>query len=274
MKLLTNDIVYIEGNQQKHGVELKTYYGDAFGGDKMTVKPIADYSENPANYKFAAYEGVFVYPSVDLNKLRDEDKFTQSKLNIDGVKGNVLYDWETGKQLPVNSGVKDVPVSTTAVTLDLEQKKDKDGNLVYDDGKPVYVAKTDPKGHYAYKTTPLEYTYSYLPIYFVANAENQDNYNANNPSVQDNIRRGREHTMDAVHLTSPYDHWEDRPATPGRYTDGLWYNQRRNKLNGNPFSRWQPQDYVSETDSIDVAKYYGTLQNNGTYLHMAHIATS
>lgn len=266
MKLLTNDIVYSEGNQQKHGVELKTYYGDAFGGDKMTVKPIADYSENQANYKFAAYEGVFVYPSVDLNQLRSQNKFTQALLNPDPtVPGNVKYHWQTGEQLPVNSGVMDVPVSTTAVTLDLTEKKDENGDVVYKDGKPVMVAKTDPNGHYAFKQTSQQYTYSYLPVYFVANAENQDNYNANNPSVQDNIRRGREHTMDAVHLTSPYDHWEDRPATPEKYTDGLWYNQRRNKLNGNPFSRWQPQDYVSETDSIDVAKYYGTLQNNGTY---------
>ena len=263
MKLLTNDIVDGEG---KHGVELKTYYGDAFGGDKMTVKPIADYSENPANYKFAAYEGVFVYPSVDLNQLRSQNKFTQALLNPDPtVPGNVKYHWQTGEQLPVNSGVMDVPVSTTAVTLDLTEKKDENGDVVYKDGKPVMVAKTDPNGHYAFKQTSQQYTYSYLPVYFVANAENQDNYNANNPSVQDNIRRGREHTMDAVHLTSPYDHWEDRPATPEKYTDGLWYNQRRNKLNGNPFSRWQPQDYVSETDSIDVAKYYGTLQNNGTY---------
>ena len=263
MKLLTNDIVDGEG---KHGVELKTYYGDAFGGDKMTVKPIADYSENQANYKFAAYEGVFVYPSVDLNQLRSQNKFTQALLNPDPtVPGNVKYHWQTGEQLPVNSGVMDVPVSTTAVTLDLTEKKDENGDVVYKDGKPVMVAKTDPNGHYAFKQTSQQYTYSYLPVYFVANAENQDNYNANNPSVQDNIRRGREHTMDAVHLTSPYDHWEDRPATPEKYTDGLWYNQRRNKLNGNPFSRWQPQDYVSETDSIDVAKYYGTLQNNGTY---------
>lgn len=263
MKLLTNDIVDGEG---KHGVELKTYYGDAFGGDKMTVKPIADYSENPANYKFAAYEGVFVYPSVDLNQLRSQNKFTQALLNPDPtVPGNVKYHWQTGEQLPVNSGVMDVPVSTTAVTLDLTEKKDENGDVVYKDGKPVMVAKTDLNGHYAFKQTSQQYTYSYLPVYFVANAENQDNYNANNPSVQDNIRRGREHTMDAVHLTSPYDHWEDRPATPEKYTDGLWYNQRRNKLNGNPFSRWQPQDYVSKTDSIDVAKYYGTLQNNGTY---------
>lgn len=263
MKLLTNDIVDGEG---KHGVELKTYYGDAFGGDKMTVKPIADYSENPANYKFAAYEGVFVYPSVDLNQLRSQNKFTQALLNPDPtVPGNVKYHWQTGEQLPVNSGVMDVPVSTTAVTLDLTEKKDENGDVVYKDGKPVLVAKTDPNGHYAFKQTSQQYTYSYLPVYFVANAENQDNYNANNPSVQDNIRRGREHTMDAVHLTSPYDHWEDRPATPEKYTDGLWYNQRRNKLNGNPFSRWQPQDYVSKTDSIDKNKYYGTLQNNGTY---------
>ena len=257
MKLLTNDIVYSEGNQQKHGVELKTYYGDAFGGDKMTVMPIADYSENPANYKFGAYEGVFVYPSVDLNQLRSQNKFTQALLNPDPtVPGNVKYHWQTGEQLPVNSGVMDVTSTTTAVTIDLTEKKDNNGNTVYEDGQPVYVAKTDPKGHYAYKQTSQEYTYSYLPVYFVANAENQDNYNANNPSVQDNIKRGREHTMDAIKLTSDgYDHWVDMPATPQKYTDGLWYNQRRNKLNGNPFSRWQPQDYVSQTDSIDVNKY-------------------
>lgn len=255
-KLLTNDIV-------NGGVELKTYYGDAFGGDKMTLKPIAN---TKTNYKFGAYEGVFVYPSVDLNQLRNAGTFTQSALNNSNVKGNVMYHWSSQKQLPVNSGVTDVPVSTTAVTIDIEEKKDEKGNVVRDDnGDPVYVAKTDPNGHYAYKQTPQEYTYSYLPIYFVANAENQDNYNANNPSVQDDIRRGREHTMDAVLRTSDgYDHWVDMPATPQKYTDGLWYNQRRNKLNGNPYSRWQPQDYVSETDSIDKDYYTGKI-TEGVY---------
>ena len=253
MKLLTNDIV--DGNGQ-HGLEFKTYYGDAFGGDKMTVKPIADYTENAANYKVAAYEGIFVYPSVDLNQLRNAGTFTQSALNNSNVKGNVMYHWQTGNQLPVNSGVKDVTSNTTTVTLDLTEKKDKDGNVVYDkDNNPVYVAKTDPDGHYAFKNTTQQYTYSYLPVYFVANAENQDNYEANKASVQDGIARGREHTMDAILLQQPYEHWEDSPATPEKYTDGLWYNQRRNKLNGNPYSRWQPQDYVSETDSIDKDKY-------------------
>ena len=253
MKLLTNDIV--DGNGQ-HGLEFKTYYGDAFGGDKMTVKPIADYTENAANYKVASYEGIFVYPSVDLNQLRNAGTFTQSALNNSNVKGNVMYHWQTGNQLPVNSGVKDVTSNTTTVTLDLTEKKDKDGNVVYDkDNNPVYVAKTDPDGHYAFKNTTQEYTYSYLPVYFVANAENQDNYEANKASVQDGIARGREHTMDAILLQQPYEHWEDSPATPEKYTDGLWYNQRRNKLNGNPYSRWQPQDYVSETDSIDKDKY-------------------
>ncbi len=247
MKLLTNDIV--DG-----GVELKTYYGDAFGGDKMTVKPIANYATDAANYKFGAYEGVFVYPSVDLNQLRTDGTFTQANLNTGNV--NVKYQWDTGDLLPVNSGVKDVTSNTTAVTIDLQEKIDDEGNTVRDDdGNVVYEAKTAPDGHYAFTQTTQQYTYSYLPVYFVANAENQDNYEANNPSVQDGISRGREHTLDAVHLTSPYDHWEDRPATPEKYTDGLWYNQRRNKLNGNPFSKWQPQDYVSETDSIDEAKY-------------------
>ena len=255
MKLLTNDIV--DGNG-KHGVELKTYFADVFGGDKMTVQPIADYGTNPANYKVAAYEGIFVYPSVDLNQLRNAGTFTQSALNNSNVKGNVMYHWQSREQLPVNSGVKDITSNTQTVTLDLEQKIDKDGKPVLDEeNNPVYVAKTDPDGHYAFKNTTQEYTYSYLPVYFVANAENQDNYEANKASVQDGIARGREHTMDAIHKTTPYDHWEVSPSTPEKYSDGLWYNQRRNKLKGNPYSRWQPQDYVSATDSIDSLKYTG-----------------
>ena len=181
MKLLTNDIT-------TGGVELKTYYGSAFGGDKMTVKPIANYATDAANYKFGAYEGVFVYPSVDLNQLRTDGTFTQANLNTGNV--NVKYQWDTGALLPVNSGVKDVTSSTTTVTLDLEEKKDENNETVLDkNGDPVYVAKTDPDGRYAFKNTTQSYTYSYLPVYFVANAENQDNYEANNPSVQDGIAR-------------------------------------------------------------------------------------
>ena len=188
-------------------------------------------------YKFGAYEGVFIYPNKQLNKMTN---FNASNY---GNPTNRNYTGTKNEDLTRLADISDVTVTNNKVIQ----------IALNDEGK----ARIDQDGNYIYEEVSQNHTYSYLPVYFVANAENM-------PTYEDNAahgNRGRELRMDMGGINTTTG--KDNGSAPMLDSENVDYNARENKLKGQPYSRWIPQDYYSNTDSITVTS--GNTGGNGNY---------
>ena len=181
------------------------------------------------DYKFGAYEGVFIYPSKQLSKM---STFNASNY---GNPTNRNYTGKSGEDLTRLADVSDVTITNNKVIQ----------IALNSEGKAI----VDAEGNYLYEEVSQDHTYSYLPVYFIANAENM-------PTYEDNANhgyRGRELRMDMTDIA------------PQVGSDGVDYNARTNKLKGQPYSRWIPQDYYSNTDSINVTSGNRNTSTDGAF---------
>lgn len=190
-------------------------------------------------YKFGAYEGVFIYPNKQLNKM------TNFKASNYGNPTNRNYTGTKDEDLTRLADVSDVTVTNNKVIQ----------IALNSDGK----ARIDQNGNYIYQEVSQNHTYSYLPVYFVANAENMPTYENN--AAHGN--RGRELRMDMDGIVA--NTGVDNGSAPLVGNDNVDYNARTNKLKGQPYSRWIPQDYYSNTDSITVTGGNTNGNENGSY---------
>jgi len=84
------------------------------------------------------------------------------------------------------------------------------------------------------------------------------------PTYENNAahgNRGRELRMDMDGIDTTTG--KDNGSAPSKDSENVDYNARQNKLKGQPYSRWIPQDYYSNTDSITITS--GNTGGSGTY---------
>lgn len=218
-------------NNEVESIQFQARYASEYKRDGQLV------AELIPHYKFGAYEGVFIYPSKQLSKM------STFKASNYGNPTNRNY-----------TGIKDEDLTRLADVSDVEIKNNKVIQIALNpDGK----ARIDQNGNYIYEEVLQDHTYSYLPVYFVANAENMPTYENN--AAHGN--RGRELRMDMDGIVA--NTGVDNGSAPLVGSDNVDYNARTNMLKGQPYSRWIPQDYYSNTDSITVTS--GNTGGNGTY---------
>ena len=229
MGILTQNIENTVTGQK--GIQFEARYASDY---KRTGQLVA--TKIPS-YKFGAYEGVFIYPNQPLDKMTN---FTAANY---GNPTNSNYTGASGEDLTRLADVKDVTVTNNKVIQ----------IALNGEGK----ARVDNEGNYIYEEIAQNHTYHYLPVYFIANAENMPTYENN--AAHGN--RGRELRMDMDGIVA--NTGVDNGSAPLVGSDNVDYNARTNKLKGQPYSRWIPQDYRSNTDSITVTS--GNTGGNGTY---------
>ena len=167
-------------------VGFKAYYASDYTSDedKLTLTEIP-------NYKFAAAEGVLVYPTKKVEEFGD---------------------------LSALSGIVSKTVKNKKVT-----------QVVMENGEP----KKDPStGHYVYEDKTYDYTYYYLPTYFIANAQNMNDYDSN-PEGTDGVKRGKEPSL-------------NEGASRVQETDGMPHNALTNKLDQSVWSTQIALDYEAD----------------------------
>lgn len=204
--LKTNEVMGIVTERENgEKVQFKALYAKGYSrGDNELLV------EQVPNYKFGANEGVLIYP----DKSFDEALNPSRHYSID---------------------------KTT-----LEKRTVKNKTVVYvvmDENDPT-KAKVDAKGNYVYASKTYDYDYYYLPTYFIANAENQDNYERNLPSVQDNVPRGREVDMNPNYLTQNGD------KAFKTSDSGVRYNNLPNKLSQSVYSSYIPLDFYADNAGV------------------------
>ncbi len=217
-------------NNEVESIQFQARYASEYKRDGQLV------AELIPHYKFGAYEGVFIYPSKQLSKM---STFNASNY---GNPTNRNYTGTKDEDLTRLADVSDVTVTNNVIQIALNNE-----------GK----ARIDQNGNYIYEEVSQRHTYSYLPVYFVANAENMPTYENN----AGHGNRGRELRMDMDGIVA--NTGVDNGSAPLVGSDNVDYNARTNKLKGQPYSRWIPQDYYSNTDSITVTS--GNTGGNGTY---------
>ena len=218
-------------NNEVESIQFEARYASEYKRDGQLV------AELIPHYKFGAYEGVFIYPSKQLSKM------STFKASNYGNPTNRNYTGANNEDLTRLADVSDVTVTNNKVIQ----------IALNSDGK----ARIDQNGNYIYEEVSPDHIYSYLPVYFVANAENMPTYELNAAHGD----RGRELRMDMGGIVA--NTGVDNGSAPLVGSDNVDYNARTNKLKGQPYSRWIPQDYYSNTDSITVTG--GNTGGSGTY---------
>ncbi len=231
-----------------NGVNMIPYYGtgyvhankslvvDRLLSDKTETRAEGDKAleaEELVNYKIPANEGIVLYPTKrlhDIKKAIGEDAY--------------------------NAGTEERTVANKTVI-----------SVLYDEkGNP----KTDASGKILYKSDTYNYTYRFLPTYFIANAQNmhKNTYSANAGG------RGVGKTINAANI-KPNGTLEV-PALDTKsfvYTDGTerkdvpTYNLP-NRLTSSPYSTYIFKDYYSKDGQMPTSNNNGVShKDDASYYH-------
>lgn len=170
--------------------------------------------------KFAADEGVLIYPTPTIQSI------------IDAGTTSDLTDYRSGTGL-----VK-------------QQQENKD---------VVRIKGTDDDGNYVYETARYTHTYYYLPTYFIANAENVENYNDHHWQYKYTVasEQGGTKTEEKLERVNR----GKVPLINGHITetsriigDGtIPINNKVNKLSGSPYKTWIDLDYYTDETGHDYS---------------------
>ena len=218
----TNQVMgMVTAKELGQSVQFTTMYAKEYNRTKseLTVDRV-----DPVLYadldKFAANEGVLIYPTPTIQSI------------IDAGTTSDLTDYRLGTGL-----VK-------------QQQENKD---------VVRIKKVDEDGNYVYETARYTHTYYYLPTYFIANAENVENYNDHHWQYEYTVasEQGGTKTEEKLERVNR----GKVPLINGNITetsriigDGtIPINNKVNKLSGSPYKTWIDLDYYTDETGHDYS---------------------